>query len=67
MKDLVPWSRPRPSAHLEDRGMDEMRPLSTLRHEMDRLFEDAFRGWSDLSSVGGGQTWTLSTGTKTCA
>lgn len=53
MKDLIPWGRSRASARYEDRPDDTaISPFFTLRREMDRLFDDAFRGFG-LSPLGG--------------
>lgn len=54
MRDLIPWGRSRTPARYEDRSYDNSAsPFFTLRREMDRLFEDAFRGFG-LSSFGNG-------------
>jgi HSP20 family protein len=54
MKDLIPWGRSRTPSRYEDRSYDtSVSPFFTLRREMDRLFDDAFRGFG-LSSFGNG-------------
>jgi HSP20 family protein len=40
MKDLVPWGRSRPPAQA-----DETSPFLSLHREMNRLFDEAFRGF----------------------
>lgn len=45
MRDLIPWGRSRTPARNDDRSYDaNVSPFFTLRREMDRLFDDAFRG-----------------------
>ena len=59
MRDLIPWGRWRAPARYEDRAHGEgVSPFFTLRREMDRLFDDAFRGFG-LTSFGGnnGMGW----------
>ncbi len=54
MKDLIPWGRSRMPTRYEDRSSENsLSPFFTLRREMDRLFEDAFRGFG-LGSFGAG-------------
>lgn len=54
MRDLIPWGRSRTPTRYEDRSYDNgMSPFFALRREMDRLFDDAFRGFG-LSSFGNG-------------
>jgi HSP20 family protein len=53
MRDLIPWGRPRAPAPYEGRSYDGVSPFFALRREMDRLFDDAFRGFG-LSSWGNG-------------
>ena len=48
--DLVPWGRKDRSLALPERGtahpaMSELSPFVRLRQEMDRLFDDVFRGF----------------------
>jgi HSP20 family protein len=59
MRDLIPWGRSRAPARqgepLHDAAV--VSPFFTLRREMDRLFDDAFRGFG-LSAFGeGGFNW----------
>src|ERR1051326_3924964 len=42
MKDLVPWSRGR---DVSVRRSEELSPFFTLHREMNRLFDDVFRGF----------------------
>jgi HSP20 family protein len=49
MRDLIPWSRGREMT--ASRG-EELSPFFTLHREMNRLFDDVFRGF-DLSPFGG--------------
>jgi HSP20 family protein len=54
MRDLIPGGRSRAPARDEDRSYDaSISPFFTLRREMDRLFDDAFRGFG-LSAFGSG-------------
>src|SRR5689334_5267667 len=54
MKDLIPWGRSRAPARYEDRAEEQnLSPFFTLRREMDRLFDDAFRGFG-LTAFGNG-------------
>jgi HSP20 family protein len=54
MKDLIPWGRSRTPSRYDDRSYDtSASPFFTLRREMDRLFDDAFRGFG-VSSFGNG-------------
>jgi HSP20 family protein len=46
IKDLIPWNRGR---DLTVRRTDEINPFLTLHREMNRLFDDVFRGF-DVSS-----------------
>ena len=48
MKDLIPWGRGRDIAV---RRGEEVNPLLTLHREMNRLFDDVFRGF-DLAPFG---------------
>jgi len=57
MRDLIPWGRSRAPARYDDRSYDSsVSPFFTLRREMDRLFDDAFRGFG-LSAIGNGVAW----------
>jgi HSP20 family protein len=49
IRDLIPWSRGRELT--ASRG-EELNPFLTLHREMNRLFDDAFRGF-DLAPFGG--------------
>ena len=50
IKDLIPWNRGRDVAV---RRSDETSPFLTLHREMNRLFDDVFRGF-DLAPMGSG-------------
>ena len=53
MRDLIPWGRSRaPARQGEPHDEAALSPFFTLRREMDRLFDDAFRGFG-LSTFGG--------------
>lgn len=53
MRDLIPWGRSRvPARPDEPRHDAPLSPFFTLRREMDRLFDDAFRGFG-VSPFGG--------------
>jgi len=56
MRDLIPWGRSRTPQHYGERRWDDGSPFLTLRREMDRLFDEAFRGFGfgDLSISNGG-------------
>jgi HSP20 family protein len=58
MRDLIPWGRSRaPAREGEPHYEAPLSPFFTLRREMDRLFDDAFRGFG-LSAFGhGGLSW----------
>ena len=58
MRDLIPWGRSRAPARQGEPHHDAaLGPFFTLRREMDRLFDDAFRGFG-LSSFGqSGLSW----------
>ncbi|MFN3465418.1 MAG: Hsp20/alpha crystallin family protein [Terricaulis sp.] len=46
MRDLIPWGRSRAPARQGEPHHDAtLSPFFTLRREMDRLFDDAFRGF----------------------
>jgi len=46
MRDLIPWGRSRALARQGEPHHDAaLSPFFTLRREMDRLFDDAFRGF----------------------
>jgi len=48
MKDLIPWSR---SSDVSVRRGEEMSPFLSLHREMNRLFDDFFRGF-DVNPLG---------------
>ena len=51
VRDLIPWGRTRgsaPTAYDED-----VNPIVTFRREMDRLFDDVFRGFGGLPGFAG--------------
>jgi HSP20 family protein len=54
MRDLIPWARTRAPARQEPHPDAAISPFFTLRREMDRLFDDAFRGFG-LSAFGQGR------------
>ncbi|UIJ45340.1 Hsp20/alpha crystallin family protein [Sphingomonas cannabina] len=56
-RELTPWDRERESRQLGSYGR-ESSPFFTLRRELDRLFDDVFRGWN-LPVTGGerGRGW----------
>ena len=47
MRDLIPWGRGR---DMTVRRGEDMNPFLTLHREMNRLFDDAFRGF-DICSL----------------
>ena len=51
MRDLMPWGRS--STPAPTRYGEEVSPLLTLRREMDRLFDDVFRGFEGLPGFSG--------------
>ena len=58
MRDLIPWGRQSSTAPVQYQGQ-ESHPVLSLRREVDRLFDDLFRGnWPSLGSgFGRGMTW----------
>ena len=48
IKDLIPWNRGR---DISVRRGEEINPFLTLHREMNRLFDDVFRGF-DLAPAG---------------
>jgi HSP20 family protein len=58
IRDLIPWSRGREMS--ASRG-DEFSPFLTLHREMNRLFEDVFRGF-DLAPFGGSRLFERTMG-----
>jgi HSP20 family protein len=51
MKDLIPWNR---QGDVTVRRSDDVNPFLTLHREMNRLFDQAFRGF-DLAPFGTGR------------
>jgi HSP20 family protein len=47
-RDLIPWSRPQPLAP----AREAFDPFLTLHREMNRLFDDAFRGFGPFGAMG---------------
>ena len=58
MRDLIPWGRSSTSA--PTRYGEEVSPFLTLRREMDRLFDEAFRGFKGLPGFPGAAGRSLS-------
>jgi HSP20 family protein len=52
MRDLIPWGRQGSTAPVQYQGQDH--PITGLRREVDRLFEDVFR--AGLSGFGTGRS-----------
>lgn len=50
MRDLIPWARTQPAA--PSRFREEGDPFMTLHREMNRLFDDVFRGF-EIPSLSG--------------
>jgi HSP20 family protein len=57
MRDLIPWGRSRAPARHGEPHEAAMSPFFTLRREMDRLFDDAFRGFGLSAFSQGGWSW----------
>jgi HSP20 family protein len=59
MRDLIPWGRSRTPQTFDDRRRDDASPFLTLHREMNRLFDDAFRGFGfgDLARATTGFGW----------
>jgi HSP20 family protein len=53
LRDLIPWNNNR-GRELSVRRGEEVNPFLTLHREMNRLFDDVFRGF-DLSPLGSGR------------
>ena len=51
VRDMIPWNRRR---EVTTRRGEEMSPFLTLHREMNRMFDDFFRGF-DLAPFGGGR------------
>jgi HSP20 family protein len=45
MRDLIPWGRSRTPQRYGEQRWEDGSPFLTLRREMDRLFDEAFRGF----------------------
>lgn len=56
MRDLTPWGRSLTPARYDD-GRQGVSPFLMLRQEMDRLFDDAFRGFGLSPFNGEGLSW----------
>lgn len=56
MRDLVPWSRNERGRALAS-GTEPESPFLTLHREMNRLFDDAFRGFGASDLVRGARDW----------
>lgn len=50
-RDLVPWTRAE-----RDRGSQSLHPVASLHRDVNRLFEEAFRGFGE-SSLFSGRGW----------
>jgi HSP20 family protein len=58
MRDLIPWGRSRaPARQGEPHHEGALSPFLALRREMDRLFDDAFRGFGPSAFGEGGLSW----------
>jgi HSP20 family protein len=62
MRDLIPWGRSRTPQRYGEQRWEDGSPFLTLRREMDRLFDEAFRGFGfgghlALSNGGLGFGW----------
>ncbi len=63
-RDLIPWSRqenrlPVPVSAERERGADDNHPLMSLHRDVNRLFDDVFRGFglSAFGNPGRGLDW----------
>lgn len=56
MRNLIPWSRQDDRLPAIMRDSDNS-PITSFRREMDRLFDDAFRGFGSGSAVGQSFSW----------
>jgi HSP20 family protein len=66
MRDLIPWGR---TQQTPSRYREEGDPFMTLHREMNRLFDDVFRGF-DLAPFGGAGRvagWPSVEATRRCA
>lgn len=59
MRDLIPWGRSRAPQRYDDHRNDEASPFLTLHREMNRLFDNAFRGFGfdELARPSAGFGW----------
>jgi len=55
VRDLVPWSRPDRERNASGRS-ESINPVLSLHREMNRLFDDVFRGFEN-SPFGARQSW----------
>jgi HSP20 family protein len=56
VRDLVPWSRGDRERSLAARS-DSLNPVMSLHREMNRLFDDVFRGFDDSRLFAGRSGW----------
>ena len=56
VRDLVPWSRGERERSPATRS-DSLSPVMSLHREMNRLFDDVFRGFDDPRLLGGRSGW----------
>ena len=56
VRDLVPWGRGDRERHPATRS-DSISPVLSLHREMNRLFDDVFRGFDDSRFFGGRSGW----------
>lgn len=62
MRDLIPWGRnsnPAPLSYRDDAGRQEQNPFLQLHREMNRLFDDAFRGFNLPYFGGTSSSWGM--------
>lgn len=58
MRDLIPWGRSRTPQRFDERQWEEGNSFLTLHREMNRLFDQAFRGFGELTGAQGlGMGW----------
>lgn len=59
MRDLIPWGRARTPQRYDDPRREEAGPFLSLHRDMNRLFDDAFRGFgfADLVRGDAGFSW----------
>jgi HSP20 family protein len=58
MRDLIPWSRSHAPAPLSGNGLSGADPFMSLHREVNRLFDDAFRGFGFPAEGGGAPAWS---------